>query len=202
MDKLLSLQEIAERKLPGLPTTKAAIRAVAKRENWYFEEKTGIGGTRRVYEVPMQYLGEASSGAQMYSAAEIAAMRLEGLPTTKASVIDRATREQWLFEERKGLGGTRRVYEIPARYLPGAAPGGEGVAEPKRNGTVIGTVAAGSSKVNPVLLDLAIRALTEWEQERHFKVADDRRSAVIAILYDYLQEDGEDAMDVVLRALG
>jgi len=50
-----------------------------------------------------------------------------------------------------------------------------------------------------------MRALNEWEQERGVKVAEERRPAVIAILYDYLQrsdEDSPEALSVVFRALG
>lgn len=56
MKKLLSASEIAALKLPDLPTTKVAIAARAERERWYSEETTGLGGTRRVYEVPAKYL--------------------------------------------------------------------------------------------------------------------------------------------------
>lgn len=55
----------------------------------------------------------------LLSAAEIARLRLPGLPSTKANVISRAEKEDWYFEEMTGLGGKRRVYELPARYQEG-----------------------------------------------------------------------------------
>ena len=128
-------------------------------------------------------------------------MHLPGLPTTKARVIARAASEGWPFEEQKGIGGTRRMYELPAKYWPTQ---GTSVAAPMV-AKVIGTIAAGSAKVDTVKLELAIRALSEWESERGVHVSDERRPAVIAVLYEYLQnheEDGEQAMSVVLRALG
>lgn len=57
----------------------------------------------------------------LLSAAEIASLRLPGLPTTKANVIVRAEKEGWYFEETTGLGGKRRVYELPDRYREGSA---------------------------------------------------------------------------------
>jgi hypothetical protein len=136
------------------------------------------------------------------TAAEIAALKLDGLPTSKVGVRALADREGWPYEEVKGVGGTRRMYSVPEKYL---AVEGTSLAAPIA-AKVIGAIAAGSSKVDPVKLELAIRALSEWEVERQVKVAEDRRPAVIAILYDYLQnadvDGGEEAMAVVLRALG
>jgi hypothetical protein len=92
------------------------------------------------------------------------------------------------------------MYSVPEKYLAGTSLAAPIAAK------VIGAIAAGSSKVDPVKLETAIRALNEWEIERNVKVNSDRRPAVIAILYDYLQnaeeEGGEEAMAVVLRALG
>ncbi|NWK80329.1 LexA family transcriptional regulator [Aquitalea sp. LB_tupeE] len=56
MSNLLSASEIVALQLPGLPTTKVAIAAKAARESWYFEERTGLGGTRKVYALPGQYM--------------------------------------------------------------------------------------------------------------------------------------------------
>jgi hypothetical protein len=136
------------------------------------------------------------------TAAEIAALKLDGLPTSKVGVRALADREGWPYEEVKGVGGTRRVYSVPDKYL---AVEGTSLATPIA-AKVIGAIAAGPSKVDPVKLETAIRALNKWEVERQVKVAEDRRPAVIAILYDYLQnadvDGGEEAMAVVLRALG
>lgn len=143
---------------------------------------------------------------KLYSAAEIASMRLPGLPTTKARIIQRATAEGWTYEEAKGVGGTRRLYDLPARYLDGPVEKDDQAtsAEPGELPPVAGTIAAGSAKVDTEQLELAIRALSEWEEERGVKVAPERRPAVIAVLYDYLHNaDGDtSALSVVFRALG
>lgn len=155
----------------------------------------------------------------LLSASEIAALKLPGLPTTKVAITAMAKREGWYSEERTGLGGIRRVYAVPERYLPAdrkteGAEGGEGTIEiPEAEGTsfapplvakVAGHIAAGA-RVDPAKLELAMRALREWEGERGVEIAEERRPAVIAILYDYLQGaagDAKDAMSVVFRALG
>lgn len=54
---------------------------------------------------------------KLYSASEIAAMKIPGLPTSRQNVSVRADKEGWPFEERIGIGGKRRVYEIPERYF-------------------------------------------------------------------------------------
>ena len=54
---------------------------------------------------------------KMYSASEIMGLDLPNMPATKAAIIKRAEKEGWAFAEETGLGGIRRLYEIPARYL-------------------------------------------------------------------------------------
>lgn len=52
-----------------------------------------------------------------YSAAELSALQVEGLPTSKGKLIAKAERECWSFVETKGKGGTRREYSPPAEVL-------------------------------------------------------------------------------------
>ena len=54
---------------------------------------------------------------KMYSAVEIAEMQIPNLPKTATNIRQRADREGWSFAEETGLGGVRRLYEIPPRYL-------------------------------------------------------------------------------------
>lgn len=54
--QLLSAADIAKLGLSGLPSTRDGVRLRAEREGWYSEEKTGLGGIRRVYAIPEQYL--------------------------------------------------------------------------------------------------------------------------------------------------
>lgn len=150
MKKLLSASEIAQLKIPGMPTTRVAVNVMAKREGWEFETATGIGGTRRMYKLPERFARYLSPDADLTPEA------LEPLPVT----------------------------------LPG---------------NVIGTVAGGSNRVDVTKLELAIKALNEWETTRNLSISAERRPAIIAILYDYLvksEEEGGDGIEVVFRALG
>jgi putative transposase len=52
-----------------------------------------------------------------YSAAELAAMRLPTLPTTKSGVIAYAERSMWSAKEVTGRGGKRREYAPPAEVI-------------------------------------------------------------------------------------
>jgi len=60
-----------------------------------------------------------SRNSDGFTAAQLAAMALPGLPTTKGKIIGRATREAWPFVERRTRGGIERVYPITA--LPAEA---------------------------------------------------------------------------------
>jgi len=140
---------------------------------------------------------------QLYSASEIGKMNLPGLPKSKGRVIDRAKAEGWQFEERKDVGGVRRMYEIPEKYLAGTSYSEPVVLQAVTQ--VAGTVAGGSNRVDTGKLELAITALAGWEQKRNIQITPERRSAVIALLYEYLEthsEEGPEAMERVLRALG
>lgn len=132
-------------------------------------------------------------------------MGLVGLPRTKSAVIARAKAEGWRYEEKKDIGGTKRMYELPAKYLQSQAPAPSPAPVLSTPAPVVGTVVSGTNKVDTEKLELAIRALTEWEQERNVQVSPERRPAVIALLYEYLEahlDEGADAMQRVLRAIG
>lgn len=124
-------------------------------------------------------------------------MQLPGLPTTKARIIERAASEGWPFEEQKARGGTRRLYEVPEKYLQGTSYAPSNVAK-----VVAGHVAAGSKDVNWDMMDMAMRALSEWERERGIKIEEGRRSAIISILYDYLIRGEPEELGRVFKALG
>ncbi|MFZ6644456.1 hypothetical protein ACO0LO_01965 [Undibacterium sp. TJN25] len=71
--------------------------------------------------------------------------------------------------------------------------------------TVVGTVAAGSARVDVHKLELAVKALTDWEVARGKPVSDERRPAVIAVLYDYIVSHPgkeQEGLATVLRAIG
>lgn len=52
-----------------------------------------------------------------YTASELSALKLKGLPTSKGKLIAKAERECWSFIEAKGKGGTRREYAPPVEIV-------------------------------------------------------------------------------------
>ena len=120
---------------------------------------------------------------KLYSASEIAAMKLPGLPATKARVIQRATSEGWPYEEMKGVGGTRRMYTVPEKYLPVVAQ--EGVENSADASVVAGAITSGG-RADPELLGIAIQAFEEFAASKGVVFLPERKAAVIALLYDYL----------------
>lgn len=56
MKKMYSVAEIIELNLPALPKSKPAITTKARNEGWKYAEETGLGGVRRLYEIPARYL--------------------------------------------------------------------------------------------------------------------------------------------------
>lgn len=137
---------------------------------------------------------------KLYSATEIAQMRLPGLPTSRDNIRARAEREGWYSEEATGQGGTRRIYEIPARYL---AQGADGEISEEATSKVAGTIAAGE-EADVKLVELAVRALEEWLQARGLQLEPERKSAIVAVLYKYLRARKDASMEDIeqfLRAI-
>lgn len=134
-------------------------------------------------------------------------MRLAGLPTTKGKVIQRATSEGWPFEEEKGIGGTRRLYEIPAKYLPDSSqeklPNAPGSESENAVGKVVGTIVAGQTKVDPELMALVVQTLEETLQERRIVIPPERKGPLIAVLYDYLSKGAsKEEVALLLKSVG
>jgi hypothetical protein len=130
------------------------------------------------------------------TAAEIAALKLPGLPTSKVGVRALAEREGWTFEERKGVGGTRRVYSLPARYLANTSYAAPEVAR------IIGAIAP-SGRADPALLSTAIQAFEEFCESKGVVFTAERKAAVIALLYDYLVKGaGPQEVESFFKAVG
>lgn len=134
--------------------------------------------------------------SKLLSASEIAALKLPGMPTTKVAILQKAKREGWRYEEATGIGGTRKLYDVPAKYLVGTS------YAPSEASNVVGSIAAGSKDVDWEKMDLAMRALSEWEQERGITIEQSRRSAIISVLYDYLVRGEAEELGRVFKALG
>ncbi len=136
----------------------------------------------------------------LYSAAEIAAMNLPGLPTTKGKILARAEKEDWYCETRLGLGGVRKVFKIPATYLnlyqvaeatPGYIDQGTVSKKPeegRQSGQVVGAI-AGGEQIDSQRLASAIRALDEFLAENKLVINDPARKAeIVTFLYKYLEK--------------
>ena len=118
-------------------------------------------------------------------------MRLPGLPASKPSIIERAKKEGWPFEEKTGIGGTRRVYQVPDKYL-----------STKTQRSTASGLPRNEAAVDWGKMGIAMRALDEWEQERGVKVMGERRIAVISVLYDYVVRGEESELARVFKAIG
>lgn len=130
---------------------------------------------------------------ELLSASEIAALKLPNLPTTKVAIAARAEREGWYSEERKGLGGTRKVYQVPERYLQQAEAQPSGVmpespipSEEEPQGKVIGTITPGGRSIDLETMKFVDAVLEEWLQKKGLRLKPERRAGVLAVLCDYL----------------
>jgi len=128
-----------------------------------------------------------------FTASEIAAMNLPGLPTTKKAILTRAEKEEWFYETKVGLGGMRKMFEIPAAYLPGYQPY---KTEPNTQAplvvsesTKVAGAIMGGEQVNTERLASAIRALDEYLLENNLTIEDAARKAeIVTFLYKFLEK--------------
>lgn len=199
--KMYSCREISEMNLPGMPKSKPAILAKARRECWPSEKRTWIGGTFEVYKIPAHYLDidneketleiEISDNKQcvankMFSAREIGKMNLPGMPKSKPGIMAKARRECWPSETRTGFGGTSEVYKIPAYYLDGteAKEAGQPINRQETAKPAVARAVAGGQQANLALLQQVDTILEEVLQEKEVKLLPQRRGTVLAFLYD------------------
>jgi len=97
-----SAGELAAMRLPGLPTSKVALRTKAEKEAWPSVEATGLGGTRRLYAPPQSIVNaiRAKTGERLVATA---AAPMLPAPTAALPRID-ATKAQTLkADARKGV---------------------------------------------------------------------------------------------------
>ncbi|MEN2427224.1 hypothetical protein AA0N74_14330 [Chromobacterium vaccinii] len=131
---------------------------------------------------------------KLYSASEIAQMRLKGLPTSRDNIRIRAESEGWYREEQTGRGGIKWVYEIPPRYIAEGSPSEES--------NVAGTIVAGSSAIDLQKLQMVETVLEEALRARGLEIDPARRGAVVAFLYDYAMKGGnQDGILMAIKAL-
>jgi hypothetical protein len=103
VDKLLSASEIAALSLPGIPTTKVAIAAKAKRENWYFEKTTGLGGTKLIYRVPEKYFSKSAYEAKQEHATYAKAPMTTAPAKVDTNKLELAMRTLDEWEQGRGI---------------------------------------------------------------------------------------------------
>lgn len=155
---------------------------------------------RNAYRVkPLE--SDNRSVKNLYSATEIARMRLPGLPTSKARIIDRAASEGWSFEERKGVGGTRRMYELPARYVQQAGmttsqstSGTTASMESPQPGKAART-AMGRDEMIIREIVIGVERFLGANPEVHLTPED--KSTLIAMLYRMVKEKGTSPKEVI-----
>ncbi|GHD63734.1 hypothetical protein [Jeongeupia chitinilytica] len=121
----------------------------------------------------------------LYTAAEIAAMGLAGLPGTKKAILTRADREGWYVEERVGFGGTRKMFEIPAKYLSATAQGtSEEVTTAAPSPAVAGAIGPGG-QLDAELLDAAQQVADWFYAANPGRYKEEMKGDLVMILYRY-----------------
>lgn len=125
---------------------------------------------------------------KLYTAAEIAQRRLSGLPTTKSSILARAAKEGWRYEEQYGIGGIRKVFEVPDRYLLSDKRIKQGVISARQDlekyfvDDSVGQDEL-SAQVNEIKLALAARIMEEWLEAEKLVLSHEKKGSFIALLY-------------------
>lgn len=149
------------------------------------------------------------------SASEIAKLGLPGLPSTKVAIASRAEREGWPVQAAKGLGGQRRVYQIPDTYLVSSKDGsnaGTQVYDP--TGGSGGMLLAAADYVakarkqgevsDAELIREIVLGVERWLEKNDAHPDAERKAALISLLFRYFQTDGaldEEKMDQLLKAV-
>lgn len=145
---------------------------------------------------------------KLYTAAEIAQMRLSGLPTTKSSILARASKEGWYYEEQYGIGGVRKVFEIPDRYLLSDRRIKPGVMSARQDleKYLIGDAEVQDERsvnLDESKLAMAARIVEEWIEAEKLILTHKRKGRLIALLYKIVSRnaDPEDLLKLLSGAV-
>lgn len=134
---------------------------------------------------------------KLFTAAEIAAMNLSDLPSSTRGIQLRAKKEDWFFETRIGLGGVRKMYEIPALYLPGyVSPSANNQtlremdeAQIAKNASAVAenvATAYEGGHIDAATLANAIEIVDTYLLDSKKQLSKQRRGEVIVVIYNYL----------------
>ncbi|KIP19470.1 mu DNA-binding domain protein [Burkholderia sp. MSHR3999] len=147
---------------------------------------------------------------RLYAASEIARLGLPGLPKSKSAIIARAESEGWRYEERTGVGGTRRMYEVPAAYLAGSAAS----TSPKSKrplvlneiaGKKIERLLAQTEMGDAEIVEAIALGVKNWIKNNKLDIGAEKEAALIALLFSYFQKEGSvsrEKLEDMLKKVG
>ncbi|WP_295756119.1 DNA-binding protein [Undibacterium sp.] len=135
-----------------------------------------------------------------YAASEIAAMRLPGLPTKSTNIHERAKKEGWAYETAIGLGGARKMYEIPERYLAQPSqPSSQHYAE----ATQIANAHSDKNYIDHARLAEAMCFVDEWIAANKTNIQPMRKAEIVMFLYEYLEKHSDkEEVNKLLKLVG
>lgn len=127
------------------------------------------------------------------SSADIAKLGLPDLPATKVAIAAKAIREQWPVKQSSGLGGQRRLFQIPDEYLPSDQrqdSGGKELAQSAVSRAA--QVRQEGGLGDDDLLRAVIVAVERWTKKNDAASDNpERKAALIALLFRYFQAEGK-----------
>ena len=94
------------------------------------------------------------------------------------------------------MGGTRRVYSLPERYLANTSHSAPELVK------IAGAITP-AGRADPALLGIAIQAFEEFCESKGIVFTAERKAAIIALLYDYLTKGaGPQELESFFKAIG
>ncbi|MFZ6748553.1 hypothetical protein [Undibacterium sp. Ren11W] len=152
---------------------------------------------------------------KLYSATEILGMNLPGLPKSKPAFLAKAEKEKWFYETKVGLGGIRKMFQIPTYYQPGYKPyaGEPGQTAPaKSKSDSVTSIVEGAdqiaaqavdafgTKIDPQRLSKAIQIVERYLEEKKIYATAERKSDVVVVVYNFLKnKHGQEEIDQLLK---
>ncbi|UVS96451.1 hypothetical protein EFP19_12300 [Burkholderia glumae] len=116
----------------------------------------------------------------------------------------KAEREQWPYEEQSGLGGMRRVYEVPERYFSG----NETMTEPRDHridevaGQKVRRYLHQNRMTDVELVEQIALGVENWIKNNGLEQNPEKKAALVALLFSYFRDEGAvttDKLEDMLR---